>query len=484
MATLLDVTKLQLGTGSALDLVDTLNKDLENLKSNDDKLNNDVATLQEKVDALDGDYVSKGTVSNSKDEDIYGKKTFKGGVVTNTVSSEDGSDINVKDIVTKESSDVLKNKSISGEDNTLTNIPLEAIKNLLSSGKISTKLLPDFLLGQLMYGGLVDETGKVTPSEAFTSKYGSSEVTLSAENYADYSSTYFIVQGKEDTVTDVTIAGVDKCSTGDWLVGLSDKWGKIDNTDAVTSVDGQTGNVTTNAVKYTEQTLTESQKEQVRKNIGLDLGTGSHAWGEKTDYKAVDVEGTECQPGSTGKLADAGHVHTLPIIPVSKGGLGKALEELDGGKVVRANTEGTGFEFETPSTTLGSGEDGAIQDADKSSTDLLTKGAVSTEIDKDRKRLTSIENDVKNLKAATITAKQVTFTDEDWSEDGSYKKIELSNASITKTTLISAVYSNGTNSGITDDYDGKPIVVEAHPEAGKIVIRAHSAFGGYVNYIG
>jgi len=33
-------------------------------------------------------------------------------------------------------------------------------------------------------------------------------------------------------------------NTGDWLINLSGSWQKVDNTDAVTSVNGKVGNIT------------------------------------------------------------------------------------------------------------------------------------------------------------------------------------------------------------------------------------------------
>lgn len=45
--------------------------------------------------------------------------------------------------------------------------------------------------------------------------------------------------------------------------------------NVVTSVNGQTGDVTTNSVEYTQQTLTDEQKKQVRENIGaIDAANG------------------------------------------------------------------------------------------------------------------------------------------------------------------------------------------------------------------
>lgn len=55
----------------------------------------------------------------------------------------------------------------------------------------------------------------------------------------------------------------------------------------VTSVDGETGAITTNAVKYVEQTLTEEQKTQARANIGASNFSGSY--NDLTDQPTVDT---------------------------------------------------------------------------------------------------------------------------------------------------------------------------------------------------
>lgn len=55
----------------------------------------------------------------------------------------------------------------------------------------------------------------------------------------------------------------------------------------VTSVDGETGAITTNAVKYVEQTLTEAQKTQARTNIGASDFSGSY--NDLTDKPTVDT---------------------------------------------------------------------------------------------------------------------------------------------------------------------------------------------------
>lgn len=60
--------------------------------------------------------------------------------------------------------------------------------------------------------------------------------------------------------------------------------------NVVTSVDGANGDVTTNAVKTVEQTLTESQKTQARTNIGAGTSSFSGSYDDLTNKPTVDTE--------------------------------------------------------------------------------------------------------------------------------------------------------------------------------------------------
>lgn len=61
---------------------------------------------------------------------------------------------------------------------------------------------------------------------------------------------------------------------------------------AVTSVDGQTGAVITNAVRYTSQSLTTSQKTQARSNIGAGTSNFSGSYNDLTDKPNIPGEYT------------------------------------------------------------------------------------------------------------------------------------------------------------------------------------------------
>jgi len=128
------------------------------------------------------------------------------------------------------------------------------VASLDENSKIVSSQLPDYLLGQVMYGGnaaTVATTTTVSPSDSLKAKKGITATSISIVNSAtsavtntygwqDLEGVYFICQASG------TFAGIS-FDTGDWIISTGAKWEKIDNTDAVKSVNGQTGAVTLSA---------------------------------------------------------------------------------------------------------------------------------------------------------------------------------------------------------------------------------------------
>lgn len=124
------------------------------------------------------------------------------------------------------------------------------VASLDSNSKIITSQLPDYLLGQVMYGGnasTVATTTTISPSDSLKTKENITATSISivdsatstaANTYGwqNMEGVYFICQ------TSGTFAGIS-FETGDWIISTGTKWEKIDNTDAVKSVNGQTGAV-------------------------------------------------------------------------------------------------------------------------------------------------------------------------------------------------------------------------------------------------
>ena len=132
---------------------------------------------------------------------------------------------------------------------------------------------------------------------------------------------------------------------------------------AVTSVDGQTGAVITNAVKYTSQSLTTSQKAQARSNIGAGTSNFSGSYNDLTNKPNIPEEYTLPVASSTtlggvkpiAKTSamtqyvgvDAnGVLYTLPgsgsggveqlIVPIQYGGQGQYFSETSYDDILQA----------------------------------------------------------------------------------------------------------------------------------------------------
>lgn len=124
------------------------------------------------------------------------------------------------------------------------------VASLDANSKIIASQLPDYLLGQVMYGGnasTVAATTVVSPSDSLKAKKNITATSISIVNSAtsaaantygwqDLEGVYFICQAN-GTFAEISF------ETGDWIISTGSKWEKIDNTDAVKSVNGQTGNV-------------------------------------------------------------------------------------------------------------------------------------------------------------------------------------------------------------------------------------------------
>ena len=124
------------------------------------------------------------------------------------------------------------------------------VASLDANSKIITSQLPDYLLGQVMYGGnasTVATTTTISPSDSLKTKKNITATSISIVNsatstaantygYKDMEGIYFICQAS-GTFAEIGF------ETGDWIISTGAKWEKIDNTDAVKSVNGQIGDV-------------------------------------------------------------------------------------------------------------------------------------------------------------------------------------------------------------------------------------------------
>lgn len=150
-------------------------------------------------------------------------------------SEEDGEKVKVT--VTTSGGEV----NAVGVDETGLNTALAGKANLDESGKILASELPDYILGQVMFGGTIDSNGYITFSESFISKYGEDIPNDIIELQIGYEGVYFIVTGKISS-------GDGDYEIGDWMISTGRKWVKVDNTDAVASVAGLNGVIEASAL--------------------------------------------------------------------------------------------------------------------------------------------------------------------------------------------------------------------------------------------
>ena len=135
--------------------------------------------------------------------------------------------------------------------------------------KILTAALPDVIMGQLKFGGTIGNTQttidnqqlQITPSVDLDSEFDNISsnpfaFTPTKDNAGDYKGWYFIVAkpagggiGTFKLEVTVDLKKVwEFYEVGDWLLSTGIEWVKIDNTDAVVSVAGMQGDITTNSL--------------------------------------------------------------------------------------------------------------------------------------------------------------------------------------------------------------------------------------------
>ena len=165
----------------------------------------------------------------------------------------------------------------------IPDIPVDMVSGLLGGdSRILPSLLPDWLMGQLLYGGTVDGSSVATVSAAFKDRYGTGgdTVTLNASNASQYEGVYFIASADASSGV-VQSLGV---RTGDWVVSNGLAWTKIDNSDSVSSVAGLTGVISKAAL----QTALSDSTHRFVTDAQTAAWDAKWTWDEE-DIKAVKV---------------------------------------------------------------------------------------------------------------------------------------------------------------------------------------------------
>lgn len=156
------------------------------------------------------------------------------------------------------------------------------VATLDSGGKVPISELPSAVLGALSYQGTWNAT---TNNPTLTSSVGT-------KGY------YYFV----DVAGTTNLNGITDWQIGDWAIFNGSVWQKVDNTDAVTSVNGQTGTVTLTTSNIAEGT--NLYYTDTRARNALSAGTGisyNSATGVITN-SSPSLGGTVTSVGGTGTV--------------------------------------------------------------------------------------------------------------------------------------------------------------------------------------
>lgn len=156
--------------------------------------------------------IGANKVTNAKSAQMT-THTIKG---NKTGSTADPADLSISDVTTMLGTELTANKGANS-----------GYASLDSGGKVPTAQLPAAVLGAVDYQGTWNAT---TNSPSITNG------SASSANKGFYY--------KVATAGTTSVDGIAEWAIGDWIISDGVSWGKIDNTEAVVSVNGQTGVVT------------------------------------------------------------------------------------------------------------------------------------------------------------------------------------------------------------------------------------------------
>jgi hypothetical protein len=163
-----------------------------------------------------------------------------------------------------------------------------------ANNKILQGFFPDYILGQLLWGGTISGNDKISPSTHLSSKIDIVDESISSSNVAKYTGIYFIATA--DANTSGSIVNSLDVRTGDWVISTGVEWVKIDNTDAVRSVADYVGSIT--AEELRNRLVGQYKDGETYKNYAL--GTMHYADGSG---KALQLTTTEFARSILGGIA-------------------------------------------------------------------------------------------------------------------------------------------------------------------------------------
>jgi hypothetical protein len=166
--------------------------------------------------------------------------------------------------------------------------------SLDGNGKVPLTQINDALIGNVNFQGLWNASTNtptlVDPPSSGTKGY------------------YYIVS------TGGTFAGIT-FEVGDWIISNGTAWGKVDNTDAVSSVFGRTGNVTASNGDYNTSQVTESGNlyyTDARSRAALSFAAGSGAYNSGTGVITIPTNNNQITNGA-GYITSAALAGYLPL---------------------------------------------------------------------------------------------------------------------------------------------------------------------------
>jgi hypothetical protein len=166
--------------------------------------------------------------------------------------------------------------------------------SLDGNGKVPLTQINDALIGNVNFQGLWNASTNtptlVDPPSSGTKGY------------------YYIVS------TGGTFAGIT-FEVGDWIISNGTAWGKVDNTDAVSSVFGRTGNVVASNGDYNTSQVTESGNlyyTDARSRAALSFAAGSGAYNSGTGVITIPTNNNQITNGA-GYITSAALAGYLPL---------------------------------------------------------------------------------------------------------------------------------------------------------------------------
>lgn len=210
---------------------------------------------------------------------------------------------------------------------------VNGVATLDSNGKIPLAQLSDSILGQVSYQGVWDAATNTPAMADPTTNLGNYYVTTVAGSFA-------LDPAQPAVLTDFQV--------GDWIISNGTTYDKVDNTDAVATVQGRTGNVVITAA-----------------DVGLDLVNNT-----------ADAD----KPVSTAQQAALDLKADITYVDAQIAALNTGVSSVSGtGAIVVDNTDSANpIVSITDATTLASG---AMSAADKTKLDGIAAGAEVNTVD-------------------------------------------------------------------------------------------------------